>query len=264
MSGRMIAAVSALLTLIAAGEGRASPFDGSWRTDLSSLEFPARPELVVLKDGVYECRSCTPPYSLAADGVFHRVADDPSVDERRVDVVDSQSVRFVDRNADRISREVVVRVAPDGRSRTIAWSEFGGPGTPRIAGKTIQVRQDDPATEAHVISGSWQTVGLVDVTDAAMTETLKLENGILSMSRATGESYRAQIDGPPAPYAGNPAITHVLVTRAGPRELIEKSLYRGEVLTILYRSISADGRTQLLRAENVKTGSISAARSNKV
>ena len=41
---------------------------------MASAKVSAKPDQVALADGVYGCASCTPPYSVPADGRPHSVA----------------------------------------------------------------------------------------------------------------------------------------------------------------------------------------------
>lgn len=263
MCAKIAAAIAMILLGAAQANGR-SPFDGRWRTDLTSLSFPKTPEDILLRDGVYSCRSCLPPVNIAADGNYRPLSGISGIDRRAVEMVDARTIRITDRNGDLAVRENVIRVSADGRRRQIAWKDITRTDAPEISGVTIQRRIGSPIAGAHAASGQWVTVRLTNVTNAARTETLKLEGGFLSMSRASGESYRASVDGPPSPYVGNPSISEVVVTRAGPRELVETSLYHGEVISILTRRIAADGKIQMLRARNPKTGAVRVARSLKL
>ena len=38
-----------------------SPFDGTWKFDPSTLQFPTNPDVYLLQNGVYECKTCVPP-----------------------------------------------------------------------------------------------------------------------------------------------------------------------------------------------------------
>ena len=37
-----------------------NPIDGTWKADLSKLKFPEKPDVIVLKDGRYQCPTCVP------------------------------------------------------------------------------------------------------------------------------------------------------------------------------------------------------------
>jgi hypothetical protein len=47
-----------------------SPFDGTWKIDLAKAQFPKKPNEYLLKDGMYECKSCKPEIKIKADGQF--------------------------------------------------------------------------------------------------------------------------------------------------------------------------------------------------
>ena len=37
-----------------------SPFDGTWKIDLGKSKLPKKPDEYLLKDGMYECKTCKP------------------------------------------------------------------------------------------------------------------------------------------------------------------------------------------------------------
>jgi hypothetical protein len=52
-------------------------FDGTWKMDTSKFDFPKKPDVLLLQDGIYACKSCTPPYNVKAAAQIS-----PSVDIR--------------------------------------------------------------------------------------------------------------------------------------------------------------------------------------
>jgi hypothetical protein len=51
-----------LLPLLAPGLAMAqSAFDGTWKIDLKTTQFPKKPQVYLLQDGMYHCKSCVPP-----------------------------------------------------------------------------------------------------------------------------------------------------------------------------------------------------------
>src|ERR1700674_1747957 len=58
-------ALALLSPAIAIGK---SPFDGTWKTRLDSLQFSGKPDVYELNNGMYDCKSCAPPYKIKADG----------------------------------------------------------------------------------------------------------------------------------------------------------------------------------------------------
>ena len=113
------------------------------------------------------------------------------------------------------------------------------------------------------MSGAFVPVS-VDASKDAITQTLKLEGGMLTMSTPTGQSYSVKVGGPPAPFRGDPTIALVKVVQAGPRELVETDMRDGKAVSELHMTVSADGKTLLLRGENFKSGRKTSAKALKV
>jgi hypothetical protein len=57
-----------------------SPFDGTWKIDMNSLQFPKKPEVYLLQNGMYECKTCVPPINIKADGQDQKVTGQPYYD----------------------------------------------------------------------------------------------------------------------------------------------------------------------------------------
>ena len=58
-------ALVSLLPVLAMAQ---SAFDGTWKVDLSKVQMPKKPDVLVLKDGVYQCKTCVPAMTVKADG----------------------------------------------------------------------------------------------------------------------------------------------------------------------------------------------------
>src|SRR5690606_33608590 len=78
-----------------------SALSGTWTVDLASLKFGGKPDEFGVNGGNYDCASCIPPLSVAADGEFHPVADRPYYDSMAVKVVDDQTVEIRRKKGDR-------------------------------------------------------------------------------------------------------------------------------------------------------------------
>ncbi len=235
-------------------------FSGQWRTDLSSIAFSKVPEVTLLSGGVYVCQSCAPTYSLNADGQIHPLACNPAVDEQRVEVISHRTIRISDRKAGRITHTSEISVSTDGQHRTVSWEDLHHRGSPSIAGETLQLRVGLAPAQAHETSGSWRSVSLLKTTDAARTESLLVKSDVITMTRATGESYRARIGGPVAPYRGDPSISAVRIHSVGPQTLVEEHLHRGRIISTLTMRLSSDGKTLFMEAKELRTGKMSSAR----
>lgn len=239
-------------------------FEGTWRTDTSRLKLSQRPDVMILKDGVFDCRSCTPPYKVRADGAFHPLAGHPDADETALKIVDNRTAVQTDRKAGRVVSKAVITAAPDGKTVTVAYTDTTNPGAPPVSGKVVERRIDTPVPGAHLASGSWVAEQVGDVTKAGLEQTFKLEGGVLKLSTPTGQSYAARIDGPAAPFKGDPRVTSVTVKKVSDHELIETDLHDGKPVTVLHMTVSPDGRTLTIDFESMRTGAKSQGVATKV
>lgn len=57
-----------------------SAFDGTWKIDMKKVDFPKKPDVFVLQNGMYDCKTCTPPYTIKADGTDQSVSGHPYYD----------------------------------------------------------------------------------------------------------------------------------------------------------------------------------------
>ena len=62
-------------------------FDGTWKVNLSTAKFPEKPDEYLLKDGIYQCKTCVPPIEVKADGKDQKVTGHPYFDTLNVKVV---------------------------------------------------------------------------------------------------------------------------------------------------------------------------------
>jgi hypothetical protein len=96
------------------------------------------------------------------------------------------------------------RCEPKAASKRGANAEFKEypPESKPIAGKYIRTRVSPGEAGSHAISGSWKAAKLEDVSENALTFTLKGSADGLSMQSGTGESYDAKFDGKDYPVKG--------------------------------------------------------------
>ena len=65
-----------------------SAFDGTWKFELSTAQFPKKPDVYLLQDGMYSCKTCVPPIEVKADGQDQKVSGYPYFDTISVKIVD--------------------------------------------------------------------------------------------------------------------------------------------------------------------------------
>ena len=253
---------AALLLAAQAAQAAPSPFDGTWKTDMSSVNFSKKPQEHRLKDGVASCPSCTPPYSAKADGAFHPVSGHPEMDAIRVKVVDDRTVDETDRKGGRDVGFTHVVASPDGKTLTLDWKDMTNPNAPVATGRAVLTRVGARLPGEHAASGAFVQAS-AQASAEAVTQTLKLEGGVLTMTTPTGQSYSAKVGGPPAPFQGAPMVATVKVAQVGPRELVETDMFDGKAVATLHMSVSSDGRTLTFSGEDLKTGRKTSAKAVK-
>ena len=258
-----LAGATAAALLAASAAHAASPFDGTWRTDMSSIAFSKKPEIHMLKDGMGACTTCTPPWSVKADGAFHPVSGHPEMDALMIKVIDARTVEETDRKDGRDVSFSHVVASPDGQHVTVDWKDMTNPNAPVATGHGVLNRVGAIPAGAHPTSGAFVPASMQASKEATM-QTLKLMGGVLSMSTPTGQGYSARVDGPAAPYKGDPAVTTVKITRAGPRELVEMDMQGGKAVSELHMTVSPDGKTLTLSGHSLKSDRRTSAKAMKV
>jgi hypothetical protein len=226
-----------------------SPFDGTWKVDLNKANFPKKPDEYLLKDGMYECKTCKPEIKIKADGEFQPVSGHPYYDKMMVKVVDDKHVDSASTKGGKDVYKETRTVSDDGNTTTVAWTYSGNPAGGPVTGVDTWTRVGKAPAGANAISGSWrQEKGDVAQADALIF-TYKGGGDTLSMSTPTGQSYTAKLDGKQVPYVGDPGTTTVSLKRIG--DAIEETDYRdGKVISIGKSTVSPDGKTMTTAVED--------------
>jgi len=230
-----------------------SVFDGTWRPEypqkVSSRE---KHDVISLKNGVYECRSCVPPYTVNADGVDHTFRDDPSYDTRSVTVVDARTVTRTAKKGGAVVVSSKVTTSEHGTMLTELQSIFGGTTHPFVVRlRSRRVGPGDPGS--HEISGEWQRLDY-DLPNNDEDTTFHVDGNILSMSDKLGRSFAAKLDGTDAPYLGSPQFTSVSVRLLDSRTIEECDKSHGRVVKITRWVVDPDGTTIHARFDDTHGG----------
>ena len=241
-----------LLLLPALGWAQ-SPFDGTWKVDLSKTKLPKKPDVFLLQNGTYECKSCNPPVSVKADGTFQAISGDPYRDMLMVKAVDDKHVEMASQKGGKDVSKATRTVSDDGNSMTIAWTYYGNPAGGPVSGTDHMKRVAKGPAGANAISGSWRDEKADVATADALTFSFKSGGDSLSYSTPTGQSYTAKVDGTDAPYVGDPGTTSVSLKRIG--DSIEETDKRdGKVITVAKLTVAADGKTMTIDVDDKLNG----------
>jgi hypothetical protein len=227
----------------------ASVFDGTWRAEYPQKFDPQRkPDELELQNGLYICKSCDPPYSLAADGTDHPVAGDPEFNTRSVAIVNQWVVTKSAKGSGSVSVISRCTVSEDGLRLTELQTISGMAPKPFVI-RMRSTRVAPGPSGSHVLSGSWHRVDF-DMPNNEEDTALHVKGNTLSMSDGMGRSFTAKLDGTKAPYTGSPEFSSVSVKLIDSHTLQESDLRGDQVVKISRWSIDPDGVTMHARFDD--------------
>jgi len=226
-----------------------SPFDGTWKMDPSTIQYPKKPDVYLLQNGMYDCKTCVPPIHVKADGTDQKLSGDPYADTLSVKVIDDRNIETTAKKDGKVVGTTKRSVSSDGNTLTVDWAYSGNPSGGTQTGNYTNKRVDKGPAGAHLISGSWRTEKEQD-SEAVLTWTNKTNGNELTMTSPTGQSYTAKLDGTEAPMKGDPGVTTVQVKQLGKDTLEQINLRDGKVIGIGKMIVSADGKTAKLVYED--------------
>lgn len=230
------------LLLVPVGAMAQSAFDGTWKWDPSSVQWPEKPDAFLLQNGMYECKSCVPPVNIKADGTDQKVTGDPYSDTLCVKVIDDHNIESTSKKAGKVVGTAKMSVSSDGDTLTINWTDSGQPSGGTQTGTNTEKRVAKGPAGGNLISGSWR-IEKENASAGALTWTYKMNGNELAMTTTTGQSYTAKLDGTDAPFKGDPGVTSISVKLLGKDTLEETRKRDGKVIYTLEMTVSADGKT---------------------
>ena len=220
-----------------------SAFEGTWKFDLSTAKFPEKPDEFLLKDGMYDCKTCAPAIHVKADGQDQRVTGYPYFDTMSVKVVDGNTIEQVEKKNGKTVANSKTWVSADGNTLAFEFSDSSATNAGPVTGKGSETRVSKGPTGSHAISGSWRMAKMQSLSENAMSVTYKVTGDNLTMTSPTGQSYTAKLDGTDAPYNGDPGTTSVSVKKIDANTLEETDKRDGKVIGVAQMTVSTDGRT---------------------
>ena len=232
-----------------------SSFDGTWKVDLSKVQMPKKPDVLLLQNGMYECKTCAPAVSVKADGNDHPVTGHPYFDMMAIAVVDDHTIQESQKKDGKVVATSKTVVAPDGKTATFEFSDSSDTNAAPVTGNGTMTRVAAGPKGSHAISGSWRTTSYGNVSDNALTFTYKVDGDTVSMTSPTGQSYTAKLDGSDAPYAGDRGITSVSVKKLGKNGMEETDKRDGKVVSVAKMTVSADGKMMSIAVNDMLRGS---------
>lgn len=235
---RFVLVIAFMPALAVAG----SPFDGTWKYDLSKTIHSKKPSVFLLQDGIYESKTEIPPVKVKADGSDQPVSGDPYVDTVAVQIVSDHQIKVTGKKNGKERYSLTQTVSSDGKTMAITESDnTANNGGPPVIWKVESTRVAEGPAGSHAISGSWEESRL-EGSDNGILFTFKVDGDQISYSEPTGESYTAKLGGTDAPYHGDPGITSVSVKMLG-KDTLEITTKRDDkVIGVSTMTAAAGGK----------------------
>jgi hypothetical protein len=232
-------------------------FDGTWKFNLDDAQFPKKPDVFLLQDGMYHCKTCVPPIDVKADAQDQPVEGHPYFDSVSIKVVDDRTVEEVDKKNGKTVTTSKTVVSQDGKTANFEFNDSSNTSADPVTGRGTVTQVASGPAGSHAVSGSWVTSKLETLSDNGLMITFKVEGDSLSMTNPTGQSYVAKLDGTDAPYKGDPGTTSVSVKRMGKNTIEETDKRDGKLISVARMTVGSDGKTMTINVEDKLRGSSS-------
>lgn len=244
-----------LLSLLTPGLAMAqSAFDGTWKVDMKTAQFPTKPEVYLLQNGMYHCKTCIPAIAIKADGQDQKVTGHPYFDTMNIKLVDDRTIEELDKKNGKTVASSKSWVSPDGNKMMFEFSDSSATSGDPVTGKGEATRVAKGPAGSHAISASWRTAKMENVSDNGLTFTYKVDGDSLTMSNPTGQSYTAKLDGSDAPYKGDPGTTSVSLKRVDKSTLEETDKRDGKTINVSRMTVAADGKSMTIAFDDKLRG----------
>ncbi len=247
-----------LLSLLTPGLAVAqSAFDGTWKVDLKTAQFPKKPDVYLLQDGMYHCKTCVPAIAIKADGQDQKVTGHPYYDTASIKVVDDRTIEETDKKNGKVVVTSKTWVSADGNTLMFDFTDSSATNADPVTGKGEETRVAKGPAGSHAISGSWRTSKMDTVSDNGLTFTYKVAGDSLTMTTLTGQSYTAKLDGTEAPFKGDPGTTSVSVKKMGMNTMEETDKRDGKVISVARITLTPDGKGMTIAVDDKLHGTSS-------
>lgn len=247
------AAVGGLLLAACTPAATGPTIDGTYKADVASAKLSTKPDVFTVKDGQYDCTSCTPAYKIPADGQPHPVAGRDYWDAASVKIVDANTLEMTRYRKGAIVGTSKAELSIDGEMLTYtSTSSDNAEGKPVT--NVLKTKRSGPTPEgAHATSGSWVAINDgAQLADEAITATISMKGDTVTQRFPTGEHYEAKLGGPQVPLVGDKAGAMIAVVAEG--KGFKETDYVGGKPVGEYVYTPVDETTVTMTAKNLKAG----------
>jgi hypothetical protein len=211
---------------------------------MNKVDFPKKPDVFLLQNGMYACKTCTPPYEIKADGSDQAVSGHPYFDTVAIKVLNDHAIEETDKKGGKVVATSTSTVSSDGNTVMFEFSDSSNTnGGPPVTGKGEATRVAKGPAGSNAISGSWRTTKMESLSDNAIVWAYKVSGDEITMTSQTGQSYTAKLNGTDAPMKGDPGVSSVSVKMIGKDTLEETDKRSGKVIAVFKMTVAADGKT---------------------
>lgn len=218
-------------------------FNGTWTLEPDQTELPRKPDVYLLRDGLYQCSSCVPAIKVHADGKVHPVAGSPYFSSVSVRIVDSRDAQIAEVQNGKTVYSESDSVSSDGNLLTQKVTDSSAPNGEPVVAEVTYNRIGAPPIGENMISGSWQANRIHFLSANGTTVTYHATANGLQASTPGGESYDAKFDGKEYRVNGVPMRSTVTLKRINARTIEETDMNEGVVHYRLRMAVSRDGTT---------------------
>jgi len=245
MNFKRLALLALLAPTLAAAQ---SPFEGEWtlRPQMSKWSSDSG-ELFSLSRGVYRCDTCAPKIEIPADGAAHPVANALGFDSVMVTQVNSRTLRVEKHAGGKVVREETYTVAPDENTLSLAFTDRFAP--KELVGHISFEREGAVVPQAHLVSGTWRPVRLVDLGAGSKLTVATIDNG-LKVTTGEGRAFEGTFDIKEKPVGGDSNGATATLARLSARSVQINQKQRGGITDVIRATVSEDGNTlTVIRAD---------------
>ena len=243
-----------LLPILAAAQ---SPFDGTWKWQVDKVDWSKKPDVYLLQNGMYQCKTCVPPIDVKADGTDQAISGDPYSDTIAIKVINDHEIEITRKKGGKVVGTIKDVVSSDGNTMAFEFSDSSNTNGAPVTGKGEETRVAKGPAGSNAISGSWRMAKMENMSDNGVVWTFKVNGDELTMTSPTGQSYTAKMDGTEAPMKGDPGITTVSVKKLGKDTIEETDKRDGKLVAVVKSTVTPDGKTMHIVYEDKQTGQTS-------
>lgn len=217
-----------------------SPFDGTWRLNLSATQFSPKPVVFYLSQGWYHCVSCTPAIDSKADGTDQAVTGQ-AYDTLSVKEVDASSIAYTAKKGGTVEFQQTRTVSADGKTLTVKTTTHPPGGGDVVTTTSTATLIGIAPAGVHKTSGSWK-ISKAEQSENGLIITYKTNGDEFTMSHPTGETFTAKLDGTDAPVKGAYTYDTVSVKKIDAHSIEETDKRDSTVTGVAKMTVSADGK----------------------